>query len=58
LIKVSIFKSSTLDHAFDLDIRRAIRRAFKYTQERLKIIYKAYQAEKKALELERIHLER
>ena len=28
--------------SYDVEIRRGLRRCFKYTQERLKVIYKAY----------------
>lgn len=34
-----------LENSYDIEIRRALRRCFKYTQERLKVIYKAYQAQ-------------
>lgn len=36
--------NTNFEHAFDLDISRALRRCFKYTQERLKVIYKSYLA--------------
>ncbi len=39
-----IISSKFLDDSFHEDIRRALRRCFKYTQERLKTIYKAYLA--------------